>query len=89
MKQNNTKNHPYVNDEHSRLISIRLEPRIVEAIDRWVRGHPNYTRTEVIERLLLCCLSCATPIDFEDMVTNYHPDPNKFTLAFQSVKGDA
>lgn len=89
MKQNNPKNRPYVNDEHSRLISIRLEPRIVEAIDRWVRGHPNYTRTEVIERLLLCCLSCATQIDFEEMVTNYHPDPNEFSLSFQSIKGEA
>lgn len=89
MKQNNTKNRPYVNDEQSRLISIRLEPRIVEAIDRWVRGHPNYTRTEVIKRLLLCCLSCATPIDFEEMVTNYNPDPDKYTLSFQSLKREA
>lgn len=89
MKPNNTKYHQYVNDEKTRLVSLRLEPRIVEAIDRWVKGHPNYTRTEVIERLLLCCLSCATPIDFEEMVTNYHPDPSAFSLSFQSVKRDA
>lgn len=89
MRPNNPKYSHFVNDEKTRLVSLRLEPRIVEAIDRWVRGHPNYTRTEVIERLLLCCLSCATPIDFEEMVTNYHPNPSEYSLSFQSLKSDA
>lgn len=86
MKSNNPKINPLINDERARLISVRLEPRIVRAIDNWVKAHPIYTRSEVINRLLYSCLSCATPLEFEELVTTYHPEPNTHMLSFQSVK---
>lgn len=86
MKPNNPKYYHYTDYEKSRLISVRLEPCIVRAIDNWVKAHPIYTRSEVINRLLFSCLSCATPLEFEELVTTYHPDPNTYMLSFQSVK---
>lgn len=80
MKPNNPKFRTYVNDEKTRLVSVRLEPRIVDAIDNYVRQFPNYTRTEIIKRLLYDCVALATPEHFAKMVSLYNPSPNDYEL---------
>ena len=80
MKENNPKFRPYVNDEKSRLVSVRLEPRIVNAIDHYAKVYPNFTRTEIIKRLLYACVVLATPEHFAKMVSLYQPSPNDYDL---------
>ena len=78
MKTNNPKFRPYVNDEKTRLVSVRLEPRIVDAIDHYAKAYPNFTRTEIIRRLLYDCVVLATPEHFAKMVSLYNPSPNDY-----------
>lgn len=80
MKPNNPKFRPFVNDEKTRLVSVRLEPRIVDAIDNYVRQFPNYTRTEIIKRLLYDCVALATPEHFGKMVALHLPSPDDYEV---------
>lgn len=80
MKPNNPKFRPYVNDEKTRLVSVRLEPRIVDAIDNYVKQFPNYTRTEIIKRLLYDCVALATPEQFGKMVAIHLPSPDDYYM---------
>lgn len=74
MKENNPKNKPYVRTENNVLVSVRIETDIIKAIDEWCRGHTNFNRSIVINRLLYDCVALANPETFATLVSMYRPD---------------
>lgn len=85
MKANNPKYKPYVRDESTTLISVRLEPKTVKAIDRWCEKYPIYNRSVVINRLLYACVALITPKDFKSLISHFHPDPANYNLIFNET----
>lgn len=45
-----------------KLISVRLEPETLQAIDEIARKHEYWNRNQIINRLLAACVN-----DFQDM----------------------
>lgn len=88
MKANNPKTRPYVRDETSVLVSVRLETDIVTAIDKWCKAYPVYNRSIVINRLLYAAVALIDPLSFLDLVSLLHPDQKECNLIFQRNKSE-
>lgn len=89
MKTNNPKYKPYVRDETSILVSVRIETDIVKAIDVWCKAHPNYNRSVVINRILYASVALIDPLSFHDMVSLYHPTQKECNLVFERTPSEA
>lgn len=89
MKANNPKIKPYVRDETSVLVSVRLETDIVRAIDKWCKAYPNYNRSIVINRILYAAVALIDPLSFHELISLFHPDPSKNNLIFEQSQSEA
>lgn len=89
MNTNNPKYKPYVRDETSILVSVRIETDIVKAIDVWCKAYPNYNRSVVINRILYASVALIDPLSFHDMVSIYHPTQKECNLVFERTKSEA
>lgn len=89
MKANNPKVRPYVRDETSVLVSVRIETDIVTALDKWCKAYPMFNRSIVINRLLYAAVALIDPLSFHDLVSLYHPDPKECNLVFERTPSEA
>ena len=76
---------PYVRTDNSTLVSVRLNPKVVKALDKYCKKFPIYNRSILINRLLYDCLALAKPETFRCLVEFYQPDPNKWELVVQDI----
>lgn len=76
---------PYVRTDNSTLVSVRLNPKVVKALDKYCQKFPIYNRSILINRLLYDCLALAKPETFRCLVEFYQPDPNKWELVVQDI----
>lgn len=51
------------------IVSIRLDERYIRAIDKWLEGHPYFTRSSVINNVLGAVLAGTNPATFFDIVS--------------------
>lgn len=89
MKANNPKARPYVRDETSVLVSVRIETDIVTALDKWCKAYPMFNRSIVINRLLYAAVALIDPLSFHDLVSLYHPDQKECNLIFERYPSEA
>lgn len=76
---------PYVRTDNSTQVSVRLNPKVVKALDKYCQKYPIYNRSILINRLLYDCLALAKPETFRCLVMFDQPDPNKWELVVQDI----
>ena len=76
---------PYVRTDNSTLVSVRLNPKVVKALDKYCQKFPIYNRSILINRLLYDCLALAKPETFRNLVMFDNPDPNKWEIVIQDI----
>lgn len=72
---------PYVRTDNSTLVSVRLNPKVVKALDKYCQKFPIYNRSMLINRILYDCLALATPDTFKQMVSIDQPDPDDWLVS--------
>ena len=85
MKSNNPKFRPYVRTDNSTLISVRVETKVVKALDAFCRRYPIYNRSILVNRILYSCVALADTDTFKQMVNEFHPDPDEYKLTLEKL----
>lgn len=85
MKKKTLDLRPYVRTDNSTLVSVRLNTKVVKAIDKYCQKFPIYNRSILINRLLYDCLALAKPETFRCMVEFDQPDPNKWEVDIKPI----
>lgn len=85
MTQRKTTLRPYVRTDYSTLISVRVETRVIKALDAFSRKYPIYNRSILVNRLLYSCVALASPDTFKELVNEFHPDPDEYRLALEKL----
>ena len=77
---------PYVRTDYSTLISVRVETKVVKALDAFCRRYPIYNRSILVNRLLYSCVALADTDTFKQLVNEFHPDPDEYRLAVEKME---
>lgn len=59
--------------ERTKLISIRLEKPILDAIDQYKTCHTYWSRSELINRILHAVMTCTPIDDFYRLISSHDP----------------
>lgn len=85
MTQRKTTLRPYVRTDNSTLISVRVETRVIKALDAFCRKYPIYNRSILVNRLLYSCVALAETDTFKQLVNEFHPDPDEYRLTLEKL----
>lgn len=85
MTQRKTTLRPYVRTDYSTLISVRVETKVVKALDAFSRRYPIYNRSILVNRLLYSCVALADTDTFKQLVNELHPDPDEYRLTLEKL----
>lgn len=85
MAQRKTTLRPYIRTDYSTLISVRVETKVVKALDAFCRRYPIYNRSILVNRLLYSCVALADTDTFKQLVNEFHPDTDKYRLAVEKM----
>ena len=69
--------------EKLQLISVRLDPALVTALDKIANGSRGTTRSYVIHKLLDVVINCASAGTVLKMLSSYEPHRSGYTVRFE------
>lgn len=69
--------------ENKKLISIRLEPDVLERIDDMAKSYSYRTRSSIINKLLSVVIKCSTDGTLTKMLSAYNPEKKGFVCKFE------
>ena len=73
--------------EKSHLISVRIEPEVMQRLEEHVRKQARVNRSFVINRILNAVLSCADASTIHQMLITGYPREKGFVIRFEVEKG--
>lgn len=73
--------------EKSHLISVRIEPEVMQRLEEHVRKQAGVNRSFVINRILNAVLSCADERTICQMLITGYPREKGFVIRFEVEKG--
>ena len=71
----------------SQLISVRIEPEVMQRLEERVRKQDGVSRSFVINRILNAVLSCADTRTICDILITGYPREKGFVIRFEVEKG--
>ena len=73
--------------EKSHLISVRIEPEVMQRLEEQVRKERYVKRSFVINRILNAVLSCADERTISQILITGYPREKGFVIRFEVEKG--
>lgn len=73
--------------EKSHLISVRIEPEVMQRLEEHVRNRKVVNRSFVINRILNAVLSCADARTICQILITGYPREKGFVIRFEVEKG--
>lgn len=73
--------------EKSHLISIRIEPEVMQRLEEHIRKKDGVTRSFVINRILNAVLGCADGRTICQILVTGYPREKGFVVRFEVEKG--
>lgn len=73
--------------QKSHLISVRIEPEVMQRLEEHVRKQAGVNRSFVINRILNAVLSCADASTIHQMLITGYPREKGFVTRFEVEKG--
>ena len=73
--------------EKSHLISVRIEPEVMQRLEEHVRKEDRMNRSFVINRILNAVLSCADARTICQILITGYPREKGFVIRFEVEKG--
>lgn len=73
--------------EKSHLISVRIEPEVMQRLEEHVRKQAGVSRSFMINRILNAVLSCADASTIHQMLITGYPREKGFVIRFEVEKG--
>ena len=71
----------------SQLISVRIEPEVMQRLEERVRKQDGVSRSFVINRILNAVLSCADARTICDILITGYPREKGYVIRFEVEKG--
>lgn len=71
----------------SHLISVRIEPEVMQRLEEHVRNQSGVSRSFVINRILNAVLSCAEERTVSRILITGYPREKGFVIRFEVEKG--
>lgn len=73
--------------EKSHLISVRIEPEVMQRLEEHVRNNKGVNRSFAINRILNAVLSCADARTICQILITGYPREKGFVIRFEVEKG--
>lgn len=73
--------------QKSHLISVRIEPEVMQRLEEHIRKKDGVTRSFMINRILNAVLSCADEQTIRQMLITAYPREKGFVIRFEVEKG--
>ena len=71
----------------SQLISVRIEPEVMQRLEQHIRKERHITRSFVINRILNAVLGCADTRTICDILITGYPREKGYVIRFEVEKG--